>query len=114
MPGDIEDVALSSGEEDLASEEDEDMEMMEAELEAMTIGFLFFHSYHPKFMDLCLEFADLEEFLIDGDALLRQTLAKEGIGSDLVCLVTLHITSLVERSLFNFTDRAMAWRGVKQ
>ena len=29
-------------------------------------------SYHPEFMDLCTEFADSEEFLIDGDALLRQ------------------------------------------
>ena len=109
---DLDDMALSSGEEEdsdtgseMEEEDEEEMEMTDSELQAETIGSLFYRSYHPTFMDLCTEFADSEEFLIDGDALLRQTLAKEGITKGSASLVSLHIISLLERSLANFTDR---------
>ena len=103
MPGDLEDLdlddmALSSGEEeddssgsDMDDDDEEEMEMTDSELQAETIGSLFYRSYHPTFMDLCTEFADSEEFLIDGDALLRQTLTKEGITKGSASLVSLHI-----------------------
>jgi hypothetical protein len=108
---DLDDLALSSGDEDEESssgeesEEEMEQEMTDVELEKETIGSLFYRSYHPTFMDLCTEFADSEEFLIDGDALLRQTLGKEGSGGMGSQLVTLHIISLLERSLANFRDR---------
>ena len=99
---DLDDMALSSGEEEdsdtgseMEEEDEEEMEMTDSELQAETIGSLFYRSYHPTFMDLCTEFADSEEFLIDGDALLRQTLAKEGITKGSASLVSLHIISLL-------------------
>ena len=82
-----------------------ELEMTDEELQSSTIETLFFCSYNPTYMDLCTEFADSEEFLIDGDALLRQTLTKEGITKGSASLVSLHIISLLERSLANFTDR---------
>ena len=118
MPGDLpedldlDDMALSSGEEeedssgsDMDDDDEEEMEMTDSELQAGAIGSLFYRSYHPTFMDLCTEFADSEEFLIDGDAMLRQTLSKEGITKGSASHVSLHIISLLERSLANFTER---------
>ena len=43
-------------------------------------------------MDLCTEFADSEEFLIDGDSLLRQTIGKEKLGGQRCTLNIDHCT----------------------
>ena len=92
-----------------SSDEEEDDahdHFCESVLSSASINYLFQRTYLPKYLDLCPEFADSEEFLVDGDALLRQTLAKEEL-----CygtknrLATLHVIYLLERTLSNFCDR---------
>ena len=94
-----------------SDEEEEDEARLEAflnaRLKSTTIVSLFKQTYAPKYMDLCAEFADSEEFLVDGDAVLRQTLRKEGLltKTNHPHLSTLHVVSLLESILANFRDR---------
>jgi hypothetical protein len=97
--------SLTEEEDDEETSDDDSWE--EKELESATTLSLFHRNYAPKFMDICAEFADSEEFLVDGDALLRQTLAKEGLleQGGRHRLASLHIIALLEQVLANFRDR---------
>ena len=104
---DLEDLSLD---DDELEEDDEDVvDGMDDGLTEETklskkIGHMFYKCFKPHYIDLCIEFADSEEFLIDGDALLLHTIGKETESRE-GSLSSLHIISLLEKSLSHFEER---------
>jgi len=68
------------------------------------INYIFNHIFKPSYLDLCIEFADSEEFLIDGDALLLHIVGKDPETREWN-LSSLHIIYLLEKSLSHFQKR---------
>ena len=100
------DSSLGFTSSDEEEEDDAPDNCCESVLSSASVCSLFQRTYLPKYLDLCPEFADSEEFLVDGDALLRQTLVKEGLLNGAKNrLSTLHIIYLLEHTLSNFGDR---------
>jgi len=104
---DLDDLSL---EDDDMEEDDDDMadgieegETGETKL-SKRIGHMFYKIFKPHYIDLCIEFADSEEFLIDGDALLLHTLGKDPATRE-GSLSSLHLIYLLEKSLSHFQKR---------
>jgi superfamily II RNA helicase len=68
------------------------------------INYIFHKIFKALYLDLCIEFADSEEFLIDGDALLLHIVG-ENPNSRESSLSSLHIIYLLEKSLSLFQKR---------
>jgi len=91
-------------EDDEFEEDFEDLQDGEGTALSKRISNVFYHCFKPQYIDLCIEFADSEEFLIDGDALLLHTVGKEAAKKE-GNLSSLHIIFLLEKALSHFQER---------
>lgn len=66
---------------------------------------IFDQEFHPEYLDICWEFADSEEFLVDGLVLLNSILSQNRKIFEEFGITSLTVIYLAEKFLHSFKDR---------